>query len=118
MRTKTREGFTLLEVMIALAIAGGLLVVLLYSISFHLSLVGTQEAETVSTLLCKQKLDDLKDKPIAGEGAFPDPYSAYKYKTTVTPSAYDGLTVLGASVQSGPAEVTLREVVRTGALGK
>lgn len=118
MRKKARQGFTLLEVMISLAISGGLLVVLLYSISFHLSMVATQEAQTVATMLCKQKLDDLKDKPTASEGSFPEPYSEYKYRTSVTPSSYDGLTVLGASVRNGATEITLREIVRTGALSE
>ena len=47
------SGFTLLEVMIALAIAGGALVVLLYSISFHLNLVGDQRTRTVAAMLCR-----------------------------------------------------------------
>lgn len=116
---KTTRGFTLLEVMIALAIAGGTLVVLLYSISYHLGVAGDQQARTVASLLCKQQLDSLKSKPdTVKDKAFETPYEDYKYTTTIAAAGYDGLSLLTATVNHDSTAVTLREIVRTEALGK
>ena len=57
----SKKGFTLLEVLIALAIVGGLLVTLIYSLNYHLGLVERQEIITVATLLAKGKMIDLEN---------------------------------------------------------
>ena len=57
------RGFTLLEVLIALAIVGGLLVTLIYTLNYHLGLVERQETITVATLLAKNKMTDMEKNP-------------------------------------------------------
>lgn len=52
------RGFTLLEVMIALAIMAGVILTVISSFNFHLSLVGRDREETVAVLLARAKLDD------------------------------------------------------------
>ncbi len=108
------KGFTLLEVMIALAIAGGALVVLLYSISFHLNLIGDQRTRTVAAMLCRERLETLRQIPAGPpQGAFDAPFEDYRYQTSIGNSAFDGLSVLNATVSSGQTSVSLRELVRT-----
>jgi prepilin-type N-terminal cleavage/methylation domain-containing protein len=46
-----RDGFTLLEVLIAIAIVGSLLVTLIYTLNYHLGLAERQKTITIATLL-------------------------------------------------------------------
>ena len=113
------HGFTLLEVMISLEIAGGALVVLLYSVSFHLSLIGDQRTRTVAAMLCRERLETIKDNPTAPDsGMFSPPYGDFAYKTTINPAAFPGLSIINSTVHSGQTSVTLRELVRTRTLYK
>lgn len=52
------RGFTLLEVMIALAIAAGVLLTVISSLNYHLSLVARDREETTAVLLARAKLED------------------------------------------------------------
>ena len=53
---RSLTGFTLLEIMIAVAIIGGLLVSLIYSLNYHLGIAERHEFATVASLLAKDKL--------------------------------------------------------------
>lgn len=103
-------GFTLLEIMIALAIIGGLLVTVLYSLNYHLGIAERHEFLTVATMLAKNKISDLEQIPAAGKGTFPDPYSAYNYETGVKPSSYPGLSELWVTVSKDKESVKLSEL--------
>lgn len=52
------KGFTLLEIMIALAIMAGVLLTVISSFNYHLSLAARDREETIATLLARAKLDD------------------------------------------------------------
>lgn len=52
------RGFTLLEVMIALAIAAGVLLTVIASVNYHLSIIGQDREETTAVLLGRARLDD------------------------------------------------------------
>ncbi len=52
------KGFTLLEVMIALAIVAGVLLTVITSFNYHLSLAASDREETVAALLARAKLED------------------------------------------------------------
>jgi general secretion pathway protein I len=105
------DGFTLLEVLIALAIIGGLLVTLIYTLNYHLSLVEKQEAITVATLLAKHKMSELEKSPEESKGTFDSPYERYSYETFVNDSPYRGIAEIGVLVRSGNDEVRLDELV-------
>ena len=106
-----RNGFTLLEVLIALAIIGGLLVTLIYTLNYQLGLVGRQEAITVATLLAKGKMADLEKKPESQKGVFEAPYDSYSYETSVKDSPYTGVSEIMVIVKAGTEEVKLNEFV-------
>src|SRR4030066_1997506 len=74
-------GFTLLEVLIALAVIGALLVTLISTLNYHLSLVARQETITVATLLAKDKMAALSKSPEENKGFFDSPYDRYSYET-------------------------------------
>lgn len=107
---RKKAGFTLLEIMVALAIIGSLLVTVLYSLNYHLGIAEKHEFITVATMLAKNKMSDMEQIPSAGKGTFPDPYSAYNYETGVKDSSYPGLSEMWVTVSKDKENVKLTEL--------
>jgi general secretion pathway protein I len=105
------SGFTLLEVLIALAIVGSLLMTLIYTLNYHLGLVERQGVVTVATLLAKNKLLELEKKPEDKKGDFESPYKGYAYETQVMDSPYAGVSEIVVIVKAGKEEVKLNEFI-------
>lgn len=81
------KGFTLLEIMIALAIMAGVVLTVITSFNYHLSVVSRDKEETVAVLLARAKLEepgflDLQEK----KGTFaPDhPEISWQVETVAT----------------------------------
>lgn len=81
------KGFTLLEIMVALAIMAGVILTVITSFNYHLSVVGRDKEETAAVLLARAKLEepgfiDLQNK----NGTFaPDhPEIAWRAETVAT----------------------------------
>jgi len=106
-----KVGFTLLEILIALAIVGSLLITLIYTLNYHLGLVERQVVVTAATLLAKNKLLEMEKKPEEGKGAFESPYKDYTYETYVKDSPYVGISEIVVLVRAGKEEVKLNEFV-------
>lgn len=80
------KGFTLLEVMIALAIMAGVIMTVISSFNYHLSVVNRDREETVAVLLARTKLDDPTFKiSNAGKGTFAPDWPDIAWETTVAP---------------------------------
>jgi general secretion pathway protein I len=107
----TRFGFTLLEVMLALAIVGGLLITLLYSLDYHLTIAERHETVTIATMLAKSKLIEIEKGPTATRGDFPDPYTNYHYTTEVRDSVYPGILEFSVTVVNGKENVKFSELI-------
>jgi general secretion pathway protein I len=105
-----RLGFTLLEVMLALAIVGGLLITLLYSLNYHLGVAERHSTVTIATMLAKSKLLEIEKNPADTKGDFPDPYTRYKYTTEVKDSPYPGIIEFSVTVVNGKEAVTFSEL--------
>src|SRR5208283_1820754 len=103
-------GFTLLEIMVSLAIIGGLLVTVLYSLNYHLGIAEKHEFLTVATMLAKNKMLEIEISPRAGKGAFPDPYSAYNYETGMKNSSFPGLAEMWVTVSKDKEHVKVTEL--------
>jgi general secretion pathway protein I len=110
-RTDER-GFTLLEVMVALALVGGLLVTVIYTLNYHLGIAERHETETVALMLCKNKFYELDKDASDEEGAFPEPYSDYRYEVKVGDSAYPGIVEVSVTVTKGKEKATLKELLK------
>jgi general secretion pathway protein I len=106
-----RVGFTLIEVLISLAIIGSLLVTLIYTLNYHLGLAERQETITVATLLAKNKMADLEKIREDKKGVFDAPYDNYSYETSVKDSPYPGIAEIVVVVKSGNEEVKMNEFV-------
>jgi general secretion pathway protein I len=110
MREKS-SGFTLLEVLVALAIVGGLLVTLIYTLNYHLGIVERQETVTIATLLAKNTMADMETNPEIKKGNYEAPYDGYAYETNVKDSPYPGVSEIIVSVRTGKEEVKLNEFI-------
>ncbi len=112
LNSREADGFTLLEVMISLAIVGGLLVTLLYTLNYHLGIAERHRNTTISTSLAKEKMYAMEKKPVTDKGQFPEPYSSFSYETAVRDSSFPGMSEISVTVREGKESITLRELVR------
>ncbi|HAM53316.1 MAG TPA: hypothetical protein DCP92_22445 [Nitrospiraceae bacterium] len=105
-------GFTLLEVMISIAIIAGLLVTLIYTLNYNLGIADRQTVITALTCLAKAKLYELEQNPAESKGVFPEPFAGYSYEATVKDSSFPGMSELSVVVKSGKEDITLSELIR------
>lgn len=105
-------GFTLLEVMISLAIVGGLLVTLLYTLNYHLGIADRQRVVTVAVGLAKEKIHEMEKKPEESSGSFTGPNAGFFYTTTVRASFFPGMLEIGVVVRDKNEEIRLGELIR------
>jgi general secretion pathway protein I len=87
------KGFTLLEVMVALAIMAGVILTVISSFNYHLSVVSRDREETVAVLLGRAKLDDpgfpTNEK---GKGTFAPDWPGIAWATDIKPTDYPGVS--------------------------
>jgi prepilin-type N-terminal cleavage/methylation domain-containing protein len=111
------EGFTLLEVLIALVIIGGALLTVIHSLSYHLSQIERHEIITKAVLYGERV---LKDETIwkAHNGKYsPDSSTEedsreFSLSTRTIETEVPGLILREVTVRKGPEEITLRRLVR------
>jgi general secretion pathway protein I len=115
-RCKNQHGFTLLEVMISLAIAGGLLLTLIYTLNYHLGIAERQFTVTDIVNLACDKMGEVRKNPQNVQGHFPDPYGTLSYETKVekAPFSLADLSEITVTVRSGKEVVVLSEIIQTG----
>ena len=107
-----QPGFTLLEVMISLAIVGGLLVTLLYTLDYNLGIAERHRVITLSTHLAKEKMYEMERNPAAGKGQFLAPYADFSYETDVKSSLFPGMSEITVKVKNAKEAVTFSELVK------
>lgn len=106
------KGFTLLEVMISLAIVGGLLITLIYTLNYHLGIADRHSIITNATILARQKLYEMEKTPSETKGNFEVPYASFSYETLIKNSIFPGMTEISVTVRSGKEDIKLSELVR------
>jgi general secretion pathway protein I len=109
--SKNQRGFTLLEVMISLAIVGGLLVTLIYTLNYHLGITERQFITTDIVNLACDKMGELKKNPQNSQGRFPDPYSGLYYETRVKQAPLPDISEITVLVGGGKEKIVLSELV-------
>lgn len=89
------SGFTLLEVMIALAIMAGVILTVITSFNYHLSMVSRNREETIAVLLARSKLDDpVFTANQAGKGTFAPDWPDIAWETVIKPADIPGTASL------------------------
>ncbi|MDD2319020.1 MAG: type II secretion system minor pseudopilin GspI [Geobacteraceae bacterium] len=83
------KGFTLLEVMVALAIMAGVVLTVISSVNYHLSLTAQNNEETVALLLARAKLEELEllgkeELAQVKEGTFQPEWPDYSWKAEIS----------------------------------
>lgn len=108
MRSET-SGFTLLEVMVALAIMAGVILTLLGSVNYHLGIIAGERDSTVLTLLARYRMAEMGDTPVKGEGTFAPSHPELSWKADLLPTDIPVLQKLVVKVKRGSdgKEVTL-----------
>lgn len=88
------KGFTLLEVMIALAIMAGTVMTVIASYNHHLSVVARDRDELEAVLLARGKLEAMEQSKgvNAGEGSFAPARPDYAWKVETASTGLPGLT--------------------------
>lgn len=92
-RPSATAGFTLLEVMIALAIIAAVVFTVIATINHHLDIMADDRSETLAALLARQQLDGLDDKldyPDKEDGTFAPDQPDYTWELRVTPTEIPG----------------------------
>jgi general secretion pathway protein I len=93
------KGFSLLEVMVALAIIAGVLVTVLSSFGYHLDIANRDREETVAMLLARSKIDEsrlLNEK--TGKGNFAPSWPAIEWELATEPSPWPEIESLNLTV--------------------
>jgi len=106
------RGFTLLEVMVALAIMAGVIVTVLGSLNYHTGLLSTERDSTALTLLARTRLLELEQQPALpqrSEGTFAPLHPDIIWRAELFPTPYPVLRKLVVKVQhsGGKQEVAL-----------
>ena len=86
------KGFSLLEVLIALAIMSGVLMTVIVSFNYHLGIVVNDKEETAAVLLARTKIDDPGFTALpAGKGTFAPARADIAWEKTVAPTELPGV---------------------------
>ncbi len=95
------RGFTLLEVMIALAIMAGVILTVLGSLNYHLTSIEAERDTTVLTLLARTKLTELDQQavPQKSEGTFAPANPGITWRAELFPTKLPTLQKLVLTVQ-------------------
>lgn len=112
-KVSNSKGFTLLEIMISLAIIGGLLITLIYTLNHHLDIAGRHETITLATLLAKEKIDEIGKSPGSQKGVFPEPYSAYTFETGINETSAMGISEISVIVRHDKEEIRFSRLIKS-----
>ncbi len=92
---RRESGFTLLEVMVALAIMAGVILTVINSFNHNLSVVNRDREETIAVILGRAKLDDPDYKPSNGDkGNFSPDWPGITWETRISSTDYPGVNRL------------------------
>jgi general secretion pathway protein I len=93
------RGFTLLEVMISLAIMAAVILTVLGAVNYHIGVIANERDNTTLTLLARNILDEKKLMPAKGEGTFAPAHPELSWKVDLLPTDYPFLQKWVAKVR-------------------
>ncbi|HDO22202.1 MAG TPA: prepilin-type N-terminal cleavage/methylation domain-containing protein [Nitrospirae bacterium] len=106
------KGFTLLEVIIALAIISGALITIIYTVNYQLDLVQRHETITIATILGREKILAAGVRQHDKRGRFPEPYKDYSYEIETAPSPFKDIEIIKLQVTKGSEKIYLARFVK------
>lgn len=102
------DGFTLLEIMIALAIIGIALTTILYTVNYQADVAYENTVTTQMYMLAKEKISEMERNPGNSSGDLPD--TGFRYVNTAEPIANTDIIELKTVVSGHGKEVVLNEL--------
>ncbi len=105
------KGFTLLEIMIALAIIGTILLTVIYTVNYHAQLSYEHTLATRIFLFAKEKMAELEMNPRNEKGISPDKDFSYENIVKDTNNNNNNIIELKTMVKGLGKEITLSELV-------
>ena len=108
-RHRSSSGFTLLEIVIALALIGTVLTVIIYTVNYQ---AGVSYENTVTTRmyqLAKENLTEMESNPINSEGTWGD--TGFSFVNTVKDTGVPGMIEISSMISGDGQEVVLRELI-------
>jgi prepilin-type N-terminal cleavage/methylation domain-containing protein len=104
-------GFTLLEIMIALAIIGSFLTVIIYTVNYHAD-VSFKNAETTQMFqLAKENLTEMETNPRDSSGAFAG--TGFSFINTVNEIGEPGIIEIRSVISTDKREISLSELIKS-----
>lgn len=101
-------GFTLLEIMIALAILGLTVTVILHTVNYHADLLFSNAATTQMFQAAKEKMNELEEGGASSKG---DLTGGLTYQNTVSASDESDIVELTATIRGYGKEATITELI-------
>jgi general secretion pathway protein I len=95
------SGFTLLEVMVSLAIMAGVILTLLGSVNYHIGIIANERDSTTMTLLARNRMAELEQAPVKGEGTCAPSHPELSWTADLLPTELPGLQKLVVKVRRG-----------------
>jgi prepilin-type N-terminal cleavage/methylation domain-containing protein len=102
------DGFTLIEIMIALAIIGTALTVLIHTVNYHATIMYENTLTTRMYQMAKERMYQLEQTPQDSEGNISEEFT---YKTIISPIEDSNLVELKTIVSGQGKQVVLNELV-------
>jgi general secretion pathway protein I len=107
-----KNGFTLLEVMVALAIMATVILTLLASVNYHLGIIGIERDTAAMTIIARNRMAELVQQggiPQKGEGSFAPSLPEMTWRFELLPTQLPELQKLVLRVRrtADKQEVTL-----------
>ncbi|MBL0224640.1 MAG: type II secretion system minor pseudopilin GspI [Geobacteraceae bacterium] len=96
------RGFTLLEVVVALAIMASVILTVLGSLNYHLDIVTAERDSTALTILARNRLVELEQQPALqqkSEGTFAPSHADVTWRAELFPAKVPALQKLVVTVQ-------------------
>ncbi len=107
-----KNGFTLLEVLISLAVVSAVLITIIYTVNYHLSLIQRHETMTVATMLGKEKIHTVSVQQRDKKGSFSKPYQDYSYEINIKNSPFEKVRIVNLSVTKDGERVDLSKFIK------
>ncbi len=93
-------GFTLIEVLASLAILSGVIVTVVYTLNYHMTIVHRIKQEQIATLLAREKIEDinLNGLPREKEGVFSRPYEMFSWSYVIGEMPVAGIEKINLTI--------------------
>ncbi|MDZ4383100.1 MAG: prepilin-type N-terminal cleavage/methylation domain-containing protein, partial [Thermodesulfovibrionia bacterium] len=103
------KGFTLLEIMIALAIVGAVVITILYTVNYHADTAYEHTVTTRMFLAAKEKIAEMEQNPQDAKGNIAG--TDYTYKNSVNTTKDEGIIEIKTIINKNGKKVILSELV-------